>query len=392
MGIMRKYTPVASDLPIHDVMAARKSAIPIDECLQEIGTYLGTRHLFPAVSGRAALYAILKATLSDKSKVVLPGYTCYTLPAAVIRAGMIPVLSDSRKTDFGYDPDKLRGTMTKHPDIKAIVVCHLFGIALDINEIRNIAGPEVMIIDDAAQGFGIKADGEFLGNGGEVGFYSFGRGKNLSLVGGGLIVTKNDALAEKIKGVIDSEFSARPGSSGEFLRAASYNRVIRPGVFSLLSRLPGMKLGRSIFDPDFVLSRLSDFKIRLLHRIYGIAEKLNSDRLEVSCRYLSFLDGNDSITIPKSSLDNSPGSLRFPVLVKDPANRSEVLRIGAKCGWGLSSMYPTTLNKIKQLPPTSEDELAGSESIARSIITLPTHHHIQSGGNILIEKISGLLA
>ncbi len=390
MGMLSKYTPVASDLPAAEVSAARKSSTPIKECLAEIGSYLKVKHLFAVSTGRAALYAVLKAALPPGSKVILPGYTCYTVAAAVIGAGMVPILSDSRKIDFGYDPDKLHETIKTHPDIKAIVVCHLFGIALDIDEIRNVVGADVLIIDDAAQGFGIQVNGRFLGTCGDVGFYSFGRGKNLSIVGGGLLVTDDDALAGAIATTIKSEFKEATGSGGEYIKARSYNLIIRPSIFNILSRMPGMKLGRSVFNPDFEMIRLSAFKIRLLHRIYMTAEKMNADRLDVSRQYLSILGNNSSVSVPKSRIDDRPGSLRLPVLVEDVNKRREILRIGAKQGFGLSAMYPTALNQIEELPGRDEHDLEGSEAIARSIVTLPTHFHIKSGGNDLIKKITGL--
>ena len=390
MNILRKYTPVASDLPPTEVSAAWRSSKSSEECLGEIGSYLKVRHLFPVSTGRAALYAILKAALPPGSKVVLPGYTCYTVAAAVIRAGMRPVLSDSRKDDLGYDSEKLSETIRSHPDIRAVVVCHLFGIALDINEIREIVGPEILIIDDAAQGYGLKVKGRFLGTGGDAGFYSFGRGKNLSIVGGGLLVTDDDNLAGKIAALIKSEFKEATDSVSGYIKARSYNLVTRASIFGILSRLPGMKLGRSVFDPDFEIARLSDFKIRLLHRICKTAEKMNAERLDLSMQYLSILGDNPSVAIPKSQMDGQPGSLRLPVLIADTGKRREVLRIGDCRGLGLSTMYPTALNGVEALPERMTYNLDGAEAIAESIVTLPTHHRIKSGGRDLIKKIAGL--
>jgi perosamine synthetase len=389
---LKKYPPVASDLPCRAVMAAGRSRLTADECLKYIAEYLGSRYLFPVNSGRTALYLILKASLAPGSKVILPGYTCYTVAAAVVKAGMTPILSDSDPADLGYDLDALRRTIQQNPDIKAVAVCHLFGIAIDIDEIKKIVGPEVLVIDDAAQGYGIKAGGRFLGLGGQAGFFSFGRGKNLSLVGGGLLVTNNDFLGEKITTLCETELAPAGSTRKEWLTALAYNPATHPIWFNILSRLPGITLGASRFNPEFEVAEASAFKIRLFHEVYRLTEKENERRLQVARRYLELLAGNVGVSVPRSRIDGSPGTLRFPVLVKDPGNREKILREGIGRGWGLSGMYPTALNGIPQLPQSATCKLTGAETIARSIITLPTHRFMRSADrpSRTVEKIAGL--
>lgn len=393
MAIMlRKYPPVASALPPGAVMAARRSRLTSDECLKEVAEYLGARYLFPVNSGRTALYLTLKAALAPGSKVVLPGYTCYTVAAAVVRAGMTPVVSDSDPADLEYDLDALRGTVREHANIKAVVVCHLFGIAVDIAKIRGIVGSEVLIIDDAAQGYGIKAGGRFLGLGGDVGFFSFGRGKNLSLVGGGLLATNNDFLGDKISALSEAELPGAGSTGKEWLMALAYNPATHPVWFNILSRLPGITLGVSRFDQEFPVAGASAFKVRLLREVFRLAEGENDNRRQVARRYMELLQGKAGIAIPRSRVDDNPGTLRFPVLVANVGRREEILRQGTRRGWGLSGMYPTALNGIPQLRQELAAKLPGAEAIARSIVTLPTHRFMQRAGTPtgIVEKIAGL--
>ena len=90
-------------------------------------------------------------------------------------------------------------------------------------------------------------------------------------------------------------------------------------------------------------------------------------------RYLSALSGGRRVTIPRSSMDGRPGSLRFPILVADADDRARLLKRAAKMGWGFSTMYPTALNRIEQAPQLAGFDLKGAEYIARTIVTLPTH-------------------
>lgn len=390
--LIKRYPPTAAYLSPADAHAAWRSSMPVEECLAEIGVYLGIRRLFAFNTGRTALYAALTSALAPRSKVILPGYTCYTVAAAVVKAGMTPILSDNNHMDLGYDLEELRRTITAHPDCKAIVVCHLFGIAQDLEAIRKVVGPEILIIDDAAQAFGIKAGGQWLGTSGHLGFYSFGRGKNLSLVGGGLLVTNASFLEERLEEAVANEFPTPPSSFTELLRVTAYNFAVRPSIFGLISRLPGLEIGKSEFNPQFDAAGLSCFKIRLLHRIYKQAETLNAERGEVSRRYLACLDGNSMVMIPKSSLNREPGNLRFVVLVGDQGRRTKILTESKRRGWGFTGMYPSTLAGV--IPPNGAHEfrLKGSEHIARSIITLPTHRQILKADTEgkLIERIAEL--
>ena len=370
---IRRFPPVAAELPFKDVIAAWRSRQPAVECLRDVGAYLGVRHLFPVNSGRAALYVALKASLSPGSKVIIPGYTCFTVPAAVVKAGMTPVLSDSDHGNLGYDLSALGKTVKQHPDTKAIVVCHLFGIAVDMAAIRRAVGSEVLIIDDAAQAFGLTVKGKLLGADGHVGFYSFGRGKNLALGGGGLLVTNNDFLAERIGALLRDGIEQGKATARGFLEMISYNLAVHPLVFGLASRLPGIRLGISEFNPDFDVHKAPVEKIRLLRRMYQTVEILNAQRLEQATRYLSALGGGTRITIPRSPVDGRPGSLRFPILVANAGDRARLLKHAAKMGWGFSTMYPTALNRIGQTPQLAGFDLKGAEYIARTIVTLPTH-------------------
>lgn len=394
MGLaLIKYPPVASNLPAGAVMAAKRSKRTADECLRDVAEYLGARYLFAVNSGRTALYLILKASLAPGSKVILPGYTCYTVAAAVVKAGMTPILSDSDPADVGYDLDALARTIRGHPEAKAVVVCHLFGLAIDMEKISAIVGSERLIIDDAAQGYGIHAEGRLLGMGGNAGFFSFGRGKNMSLVGGGLLATNNDFLGDKITALYESELRPAASTGKEWLMALAYNPATHPFWFNLLSRLPGITLGISRFDPAFATASASPFRMRLLHETFRLAERENENRLVAARRYMELLAGKPGISIPRSRVDGHPGTLRFPVLVDDPAHREEILRRAAGRGWGLSGMYPTALNGIPQWPQGSGFGLPGAEAIARSIVTLPTHRFVQTAGkpSNVIEKIAGLL-
>lgn len=389
----RKFPPVASDLPLSVVRKALFSRRPVTDCLEEIARYLGVKRLIPVNSGRTALFVILKSLLPEGSKILLPGYTCYTVAASVVKAGMVPILVDSDPEDLGYNLDSLKKNLARYPDAEAILVSHLFGIPVNIDQIRNIVGSKMLIIDDAAQGYGIKNDDRFLGTAGDCGFYSFGRGKNLALGGGGLIVTNNNSDGKKISDYVSSFLDRGTLGMKGMVSIAAYNFATSPVLFNIMSRLPGIELAKNQFTIQFETATAPAFMTRLLYRMYDKAEIQNRNRLEISARYMELLGSNDSLSIPRSRLNGQPGCLRFPILMKDASKKQAILKKEIARQLGLSAMYPRSLNRVDRLSSISSTDLKGAEYIARSIITLPTHRFIRAYDRQrgLTETIAGLL-
>ena len=390
----RKFPPVASDLPLSAVRNALFSRRSVSDCLEEIASYIGVKTLIPVNSGRTALFVLLKSLLPEGARVILPGYTCYTVAASVIKAGMVPILVDSDPEDLGYNLDSLKKNLARYPDTEAILISHLFGIPVNIDQIRNIVGSQILIIDDAAQGYGIKNDDRFLGTAGDCGFYSFGRGKNLALGGGGLIVTNNNSASEKINDYILSFLDRGTLGIKGMVSIAAYNFATGPVLFNIMSRLPGIELAKNEFNIQFKTATAPAFMTKLLYQMHDKAEIQNQSRLEISARYMELLESNDSLSIPRSRLNGQPGCLRFPILMKDAVKKHAILKKEMARQLGLSAMYPRSLNHIDRLSSISSTDLKGAEYIAESIITLPTHRFIraydQQGG--LTETIAGLLA
>jgi dTDP-4-amino-4,6-dideoxygalactose transaminase len=138
-----------------------------------------------------------------------------------------------------------------------------------------------------------------------------------------------------------------------------------------------INLKKNIFDPNFTIETGSEFAAKLLLRIYKNVEELNQSRLELSKKYMKLLNQNKNVSIPRSTVDGVPGSLRFPVLIRNPNMVREIMRQPRAKRLGFSNMYPATLNAIKDVSFQVGSNLRIAQEIADSIITLPTHRHIQ---------------
>ena len=80
----------------------------------ELKDYFGVNHVFLVSSGKAALTLILQslAAITGKDEVVIPSYTCFSVPSAVVRAGLKPVISDIGENDFNFDFQRLKEAIT----------------------------------------------------------------------------------------------------------------------------------------------------------------------------------------------------------------------------------------------------------------------------------------
>ncbi|HPJ69218.1 MAG TPA: DegT/DnrJ/EryC1/StrS family aminotransferase, partial [Desulfobacteraceae bacterium] len=163
--IRRILPPTVAPIYLRDILNGLKGAVrgerEVDRFDGELRDYFGVRHCFTLSSGRAALTVILRAlhTLSPERKtVIIPAYTCYSVAASVVRAGLSLRLCDvdARTLDFNYD--ELQNIIAHNSnEILAVIPVHLFGLPSDIERLKNItSGHDIFIIEDAAQAFGGK--------------------------------------------------------------------------------------------------------------------------------------------------------------------------------------------------------------------------------------------
>jgi len=133
----------------------------------------------------------------NRSQVIVPGYTCYSVAAAIKRAGLKVKLVDFESGGFEYNNDKLAEATTS--DTLAILLVYPFGLSANINKISKLAKEKgVFQIEDAAQAMGVITNGKYAGTIGDVGFYSLGKGKPITAMKGGLIATNDPAIAERL--------------------------------------------------------------------------------------------------------------------------------------------------------------------------------------------------
>ncbi|MBK8946960.1 MAG: DegT/DnrJ/EryC1/StrS family aminotransferase [Ignavibacteriae bacterium] len=163
--------------------------------------YLGVKRAIGVSSGTdALLIALMAIDILPGDEVIVPTYSFFATAGVVSRLNAIPVFVDSDPVTFNIDSNKIVEKITNKT--KAIIPVHLYGQSGDMDPIMKIAkNYNLKVIEDGAQAISTQyKDGKCVGTIGDIGCYSYFPSKNLGCFGdGGMVVTNNEELADKIK-------------------------------------------------------------------------------------------------------------------------------------------------------------------------------------------------
>jgi perosamine synthetase len=271
----------------HGVAALFAPARRVRALEGEIREHFGVSHVFLVSSGSAALTLTLLAlkSLSDKTEVVMPAYTCFSVPAAILKAGLRPALCDVNPSTFDFDHALLEQTLTANT--LCVIAHHLFGVPSEIERIRtHCSARGIYVVEDAAQAMGAESNGRRLGTIGDVGIFSLGRGKNITCGSGGIIVTNSARIANAIA----PHYRQLPESSvvevlKDFLLVVFMTIFIRPGLYWIAAALPFLRLGQTIFPKDIPMRRLSGMKAGLMRNWSSRLARSNNLRSETAAYF-----------------------------------------------------------------------------------------------------------
>ena len=209
LDLTRQYRAIRSEInsAILRVLESGRFILgpEVEEFEKEIASYLGAKHAIGVASGTDALLLSLKALgIGPGDKVIVPSFTFFATAGAVVNAGAEPVFADIDPLTYNIDPGHVRGLLDEGGlagKVKAIIPVHLYGQPADMDELMRIAAEhDIYVIEDAAQAIGAEYKGRKVGTIGHLGCFSFFPTKNLGAYGdGGLVVTNDDELAEKVR-------------------------------------------------------------------------------------------------------------------------------------------------------------------------------------------------
>lgn len=164
-----------------------------------IASFVGVDYAIGVNSGTDALHlSLLAAGVGTGDEVITVAHTFVATVAAIVHCGATPILVDVGE-DFNMDVEQVEQAVA--PQTKAVILVHLNGRLCDMERLMAIADKHNLpVIEDAAQALGASFDGKKAGAFGLTGCFSFYPAKILGGVGdGGIVVTSNRELAEKIR-------------------------------------------------------------------------------------------------------------------------------------------------------------------------------------------------
>jgi len=180
-----------------------KSGLPNEGYLtkvfeKKISKLIDVKHVIATTSGTIAIFLALKSLdIGENDEVIVPNITFAATANAVSLTGAKPVLVDVNNKDLLINLNKLKKKINKKT--KAIITVHVSGRGSNIKELKKISKKNrINLIEDAAESFMSKFQNKFLGTYGDLGCFSFSPPKIITTGQGGIIVTNNTKLFNKI--------------------------------------------------------------------------------------------------------------------------------------------------------------------------------------------------
>jgi perosamine synthetase len=354
---------------------------PAPEALAEdFRARFGVRHCRLASTGRAGLTLLLNALRrlapADRDEVVIPSYTCYSVAASIVKAGLKPRLVDIAPETLDFVPAELAST--DFTRVLAIIATNLYGLPNDMPALSRVARQhDAFLIDDAAQAMGATMDGRWSGTWGDAGLYSFDKGKNVSAIDGGVVVTQSDDIARALDQEMANLLAPGAATSGvHVVKALGYFALLRPWLYAIPTRIPQLSLGKTVFTMNFPLAHPDPALVALGVVMMRHLDAFTTARRANAAALLAGLGSATGITMIAPRAGSTPAYLRLPVLLLSRAQRDAVMAALIADGIGATGSYPECLADVPELRPLLANPavpVSGGRSVAQRILTLPTH-------------------
>lgn len=366
---------------------AENACFQLEENFRE---YLGMKYVFTFNSGRTAFLAILKSTDIDQGEVLLQAFTCNAAVNPIIKAGLKPVFVDIDEKTLNIDAADLETKISSQSRI--VLVQHTFGQPADLEKISAICQKHnLILIEDCAHCLGASHNNQKTGTFGKAAFFSFGRDKVISSVFGGMAVTNDDKLAERLKEYQQGlDFPSWFWTCQQLLHPILNKLFVIPlygffgiGKWALIFLQKTGFLSKAVkskekqgFMPDSFIKRMPDKLALLALNQFSKLARILDNQKEIANFYQENLKSS-SLTLPSQNPQRI--YMRYPVLLKskDPdkiLKRGRQQKIFLDDGWRKTVIVPPDTNQEKLGYRVGDCPVA--EKVAKSIINLPTHINI----------------
>ncbi|HSQ05771.1 MAG TPA: DegT/DnrJ/EryC1/StrS family aminotransferase [Burkholderiales bacterium] len=159
----------------------------------------GRQHGVAVTNGSVALdIAVQALKLNPGDEVIIPTFTIISCAAAVVRAGLTPVVVDCDPKTWNMTVEGVEAAIT--PRTRALMLVHIYGLPVDLDPIMELARKhDLRVIEDAAEMHGQTYRGLPCGGFGDLSTFSFYPNKHITTGEGGMVLTDDEALAERVR-------------------------------------------------------------------------------------------------------------------------------------------------------------------------------------------------
>ncbi len=245
---------------------------------KKFSEFVNVRESIAVSSCTSALHLSLAAlNFKPGDEAIVPAFTWISTANVVEHLGGKVVFCDIDLSTFNIDISKIEKKIT--PKTRVILPVHLFGLAVDMSPIIQLAKKHnLFVVEDAACGFGSKYKNIHVGTFGDTGCFSFHPRKAITTGEGGMVTTNNSELAQKIRSMRDhgaaiSDFQRHHGSRPYLLAEhpyAGYNY------------------------------RMTDIQASIGSTQMDRAKSIVSERIKLANIYSNLLDHLDFFQLPKN--------------------------------------------------------------------------------------------
>ncbi|ARK32458.1 Putative pyridoxal phosphate-dependent aminotransferase EpsN [Halalkalibacter krulwichiae] len=168
---------------------------------RELAEKVGSKAAAALSSGTAAIHLALRAAGVGEGDIVFcPTLTFSATANPIIYQNAVPVFIDSNYETWNMCPKALEDAFQKYPEVKAVIVVHLYGLSADMDRIVELCKKHnVVLIEDAAESLGTYYKGKHTGTFGDYGIFSFNGNKIITTSGGGMLVSDNEERISKAR-------------------------------------------------------------------------------------------------------------------------------------------------------------------------------------------------
>jgi perosamine synthetase len=170
----------------------------VDEFPHKFAEFINIKYATGVCNGTVAIHlALVSLGITHGDEVIVPTYTYIASANPITQTGAIPVFVDSLEDTWQMSPESIEKKITEKT--RAIMVVHLYGHPCDMDAIIKIAQiHKLLVIEDCAEAFGSKYNGQYVGTFGDIAAFSFYGNKTITCGEGGMVVTNNNTLHERV--------------------------------------------------------------------------------------------------------------------------------------------------------------------------------------------------